>query len=136
MAVVAGQNLKISDNSTEGTDGKVVLETTNPIKADELMILVEYPHVGGNSDTGFSLTLGSVFQFDLVNVTAEFQAGEDVSGAIDQITKTFGVGPYQRWVKIPWSLVGMKVFLHIQWTGAFTSLPDMKIHLLGNSVSY
>ncbi len=136
MPIIAGKNLAIYDNSAELTTGVVILESQQIIRSDELLVIIDYPHVGGDTDTGFSFKMASIFQYDPTMLDEYLYSEFDTNGNSAVKTWTYAVGPYKVWDKLPSALVGMQIRMHIQWAGTFTQLPNLKIHLIGNSVSY
>lgn len=131
--ITAGKFLRVVDAADEGTTGEVVLETTQAFSTVGFMVLVDYNHLGGNSDTGFNLELGVRFQFDnLKDLVFRFPKTETYD--VSLYYRDFPVGPYKIFYPIPMSVRNSYTRLFFKWNGAFDNLSDLTLHFLPDSL--
>ncbi len=130
--VQAGNRLLINDNSQELTTGAVVLETNQAFASEGFVLLIEYNHVPGNTDTGFKIECGSRFQYDDIG-NLVFLFPQTVSTDVGTYFRMFPVGPYKMFYPIPMSVKNAYTRIFLTWQGTFGSLADLKLHYYPNS---
>ena len=136
MAVKAGTNLVILDNSKEGTPGQgwVTLKNPTKISVDSGIFAFSYPFVGTKTDTGFKIKLKAMLNSAGI-ATKEFYFTEEASGTFDWFEREIVASTIDGdfFIKLDFPAPIDYVIVEIQWVGTFTDLNDLTVNFLPNS---
>lgn len=134
MAVTVGKGLRIVDNTSETSTGKVFLETIDKLSNDAGYLLFENDNTGTSSDTGFTISFYSRFiEEDITPTTSYYYL--QTSGSTCELSTRSVIGfDGSRILAIPKAVRKSYFGIEFTWVGLLTDLSNLKVSFILESV--
>ena len=137
MAVKAGVNLAILDNSGEGTTGIVTLKNTSQISINQGVLVFNYAKAVGSSDSGFTANVKVLLNPTSYTAADQFWMTTNTAGTITKWTASVTASSLSGEFYIPIDLPApiTYVIIQINWTGTYANLSPLTVGFLPNAFS-